>query len=106
MAFLNIDNSSKILAFKKCKCPIYKYYHKFAKAYKKYSKRLDIRQFLVVLYDCFPNMKHFLTIGRLLKNANILKSGTGKNPATGLYSQPSKLEKKISLKKAWKMQKW
>ena len=39
-------------------------------------------------------MKHFLTIGRLLKNANILKSGTGKNPATGLYSQPSKLEKK------------
>ena len=38
-------------------------------------------------------MKHFLTIGRLLKNANILKSGTGKNPNTGLYSQPSKLEK-------------
>ena len=43
------------------------------------SNRLDIRQFLVLLYDCIPNMKYLCSIDRLLKNANILKSGSGKN---------------------------
>ena len=62
---------------------LYKYYPRFVKAYKSRSNflfnRLDIRQFFVLLYDCAPNMKHVWNIGKLLKNANALQVGTGKN---------------------------
>ena len=78
MDSLNIDNHSKTLAFKKIKHILYKHYPKFANAYKKQSNRLDIWQFLALLYDCVPNVKHVWSIDRLFKNANILKSGTGK----------------------------
>ena len=64
---------------------------------------LNIRQFLVLLYDCAPNMKHVWSIGRLLKNANVLNSGTYKNPTTSLYSEKS--ENFSNLKKIIKMQK-
>ena len=57
----------------------YKYYRKFVKSFKKHPNKLDIRQFLVLLYDCVPNMKNYWGIGRLLKNANVLQGGTDKN---------------------------
>ena len=75
----NIFNYSKSLTFKKCKHLLCKYYPQFFKAYKKQPNRLETRQFLVLLYDCIPNMKHVWNIDRLLKNANILMSGAGKN---------------------------
>ena len=59
---------------------------------KKQHNRLDIRQFLVLLYDCLPNMKHVWNIERLVKNANVLESGTGKNPTSALYSKTTKPE--------------
>ena len=92
MDLLNIDDCSKSLAFKK-------YYPKFVKAYKIQPNRLDIRQFLVLLYDYAPNMFHIWSIDRLLKNAYILKSGADKNSATALYSETAKL--KLFLTKKW-----
>ena len=59
MDSLNIDNRSRTLVFKKFKHLLCKYYPKFVKAYKKQPKRLDIRRFIVLLYDCVPDMKHF-----------------------------------------------
>ena len=87
MDFLNIDNYSETLAFKKFKHLLYKYYPKFVKTFKKNPNRFDIRQFLVLLYYCVPNMKLFWSIDRLLKNVYILQVGTGKNPTTPLYSE-------------------
>ena len=78
MDLLNIDNHLKTLAFKKIKRILYEHYPKFANAYKKQPNRLDLWQFLVLLYDCVPNIKHVWSIDRLFKNPNILKSGTGK----------------------------
>ena len=49
------------------------------KILKKYLKKFDIRQFLVLLYDFVPNMKNYWSIDRLLKNVNALQVGTGKN---------------------------
>ena len=37
-----------------------------------------MKQLLVLLYNCVPNMKNYYSIDRLLKNVNILLSGTGK----------------------------
>ena len=62
---LNIDNCSKTLAFKKFKRFPYKYYATFVKALKKHPNKLNIRQFLVLLYDCVPNIKNYWSIDRL-----------------------------------------
>ena len=51
---------------------------------------MDIRHILFVLYDCDPNMEHVWSIERLLKNADVLKLGIGKNPITGLYRETTK----------------
>ena len=86
MDSLDIDNRSKTLVFKKFKHLLYKYYHKFLKTFKKHPNKFVIRQFLVLLYHCVPNMKKYYSIDRLLKNVNILQVGTGRNPTTPLYS--------------------
>ena len=39
-----------------------------------------------------PNLKHFLSIGKLLKNGNVSRLGTGKIPTTTLYSETTKPE--------------
>ena len=38
-------------------------------------------------------MKYKWSINRLVKNANLLNSGTGKYPVTDLYSETTKPEK-------------
>ena len=43
MNFLNIDNCSKTLAFKKFKHLLYKYYPKFVKTFKKHPNKFDTR---------------------------------------------------------------
>ena len=48
------DKYSKTAAFAKFKRPLYKYYPRFSKFAKK-----------------FPNLKDFLSIDKLLKNANV-----------------------------------
>ena len=50
-------------------------------------------------------MKHVWRIDRLLKNANVLKSGAGKNPTTALYSETTKLKFFLMKKRDLKMQK-
>ena len=56
MNLLKIDNHSQMLAFKKFKHLFYKYYPKFVKKLKKHPNKLDMRQFLVLSYDCVPNI--------------------------------------------------
>ena len=48
--------------------------------------------FLVLLFDCVPNMKNYCSIDRLLKNVYFLQVGTGKNPTTPLYSDTKKVK--------------
>ena len=43
-------------------------------------------------YKIVPNMKHYYSIDRLLKNINVLQVGTGKNPTTPLYSKTKKVK--------------
>ena len=71
MDSLNFDNRPKTLVFKKFKCLLYKYYTKFVKTFKKDPNKFDIRQFLVLLYDCVPNMKNYYNIDRFLENVNV-----------------------------------
>ena len=63
----------KALAFKRYKYLIYKYCPKFVKTFKKHPNKFDIRQFLVLLYNCVPNIKHYCSIDRLLKNVIVLQ---------------------------------
>ena len=56
---VKFDNHSKAVAFKKFKCLLYKYYPKFLKTFKKHPNKVNIRQVLVLLYDCVPNMKNY-----------------------------------------------
>ena len=90
MYSLNIDNHSIALVFKKFKHLLYKYYPKFVKTFRKHPNKFDIRQVLVLLYDCVPNIKNYCSIDRLLKNVNILQVGTGKNATVPLYSDTKK----------------
>ena len=90
MDSLNIDDQSKTLVFKKVKRVLHKYYPKFVKIFKKHPNKFDIREFLVLLYDCVPNMKNYYGIDGLLKNVNVLHVGTVKNPITPLYSEKKK----------------
>ena len=98
MDLLNIDNYSKTLVFKKFKHLLYKYYPKFMKTFKKNPNKFDIRELLVLLYDCVPNMKNVWSIDRLLKNANVLQSEIGKNPITPLYSETEKIKNVLNEK--------
>ena len=82
MDLLNTENRSKTLAFKKYQHPLYKYHPKFVKTFRKHPGKFGVRQFLVQLYDCVPNMKNVWSICRLLKNVKVLQVGTGKNPTT------------------------
>ena len=77
---LNIDNHWTSSVFKRIKHLLYKYYPRFAKAYKKRSKRLDIRQFIILLQNCVLNMKQVWCIGKLLKNVTVLQVRTSNNP--------------------------
>ena len=52
---------------------------------------MDIKQFLVLLYDFIPNMKYVWNINRFLK--------TGKNLTTTLHSKSTKPEKVFDEKK-------
>ena len=83
-----LDNHSKNSAFKKFKRLSYNYFPKFVKTYKNESNfssnRLDINQFLIIFYDCVPNVSQFLSIDKLLENCNILQVRY-KNPVTALY---------------------
>ena len=73
---------------KKSKHPLYKYYLKFVKPFKKQPNKFDMRQFFgVFLYDFLPNMKNYCSIDRLLKNVNVLQVRTVTNPTTPLYSK-------------------
>ena len=50
--------------------------------FKKQPNKFDIRQFLVLLYDCVPSMKNYYSIGRLVKNLDVLEAETVKTPNT------------------------
>ena len=65
MVLLNIDNCSKTLVFIKLKYHLYKYYPKFVKTIKKHPNKFDLRQFLVLLYECVPNMRKYYSIDTL-----------------------------------------
>ena len=92
MDSLNIDDHSETLVFKNFKHLLCKYYPKFVLTFKKHLNKFDIRQFLVLLYDCIPNMKNYYSINKHLKNFNALKVGIGKNPTTRLYSETKKMK--------------
>ena len=49
-----------------------------------------LNQFLLLLYDCVPNVSQFLSISKLLKNPNVLQLKIGKNPTTALYKETRK----------------
>ena len=92
MDLLYSDSRSITLASKEFTHLLYKYYPKFVKTFKKQPNKFDIRKFLVLLYDCFPNIKNYWSIDRLLKNINVLQAETGKNPTTLLYSDTKKVK--------------
>ena len=80
MESLNIDNRSKVLAFKKSKRLLNISYTKFVKISKKHLNKFNIGQFLDFFY-----IKSYYSIGRVLKNVIVLQVATGKNPATSIY---------------------
>ena len=80
----NFDNHSENSSFKTFKHFLHKYCPRFSKICK---NSMHLNQFLVLLYDCLPNFRHFLSIHKLLKNANVSQFGTGRNPTTALYSE-------------------
>ena len=94
MSLSNFENHLKASTFKNFKRLLYKYHSKLVKTYENQSNsssnRLDRNQCLVLLYDSVPNLKHFLSIGNLLNNSNILQVRTGKNPITALYKETTK----------------
>ena len=52
METLNIGNRSKALVFKKFKRLLYKYFPKLVNTFKSHPHKFDIRQSLILLYDC------------------------------------------------------
>lgn len=85
MNLSNSDNNSVTSAFKKFKCTSYKYYPTFRKVYKNEfnlsSNRSD-RNLPFLLYGCLPNVKHFLSIGKLSESYNILQIEMGRDETT------------------------
>ena len=51
MDTLTIDNHPKALAFKTFKRLFYKYYPKFVIRFKKHPNKVDIKRFLILLYE-------------------------------------------------------
>ena len=70
--------AQKTLVFKKFKQLSYKYYPKFVKTFKKHPNKFNIKQSLVLLYDCVSNKRNYYNIDRLLKNVNVLQVGAVK----------------------------
>ena len=56
------------------------------------SNKFDIRQFLVRLYDCVPNIKNYYRVDGLLKDVNVLQKGIRENPASPLYKETRERE--------------
>lgn len=85
MNLSNSDNHSVTSAFKKFKCTSYKYYPTFRKVCKNEfnlsSNRSD-RNLPFLLYGCLPNVKHFLSIGKLSESYNILQIEMGRDETT------------------------
>ena len=52
-----------------------------------------LNQFLVLLYNWVPNLKHILNIDKLLKNTNFSQLEASKNPTTTLYCETINPEK-------------
>ena len=74
-----IDNQSKVSAFNKLICFLYKYYLRLSKINKIGE---FFNQFLSFLYDCMHCFSQFLNIDKLLKNDNVSQLGMGRNPIT------------------------
>ena len=51
-----------------------------------------LNQCLTLLYNCVPRLSQFLSIDKLLKNANAVQLGIGKYSSTSLYSDTTKPE--------------
>ena len=81
-------NYSKTSSLKKFKRLLYKYYPRFSTICK---NSMHLNQFLVLLYNIVPNLRHSWSIHKLLKNANVSKTGMGKNLTTALYSGTTSL---------------
>ena len=62
------------------------------------SNKFDIRQFLVLLYDCVPNIKNYYRVDGLLKDVNVLQKGIRENPASPLYKETREREHFLSKK--------
>ena len=92
---LYIGNSSKTLGFKNFSSFYINITLSLLLNLQKSPNRLDIRQFLVLLYDCTLKVKHNWSIYRLLKNAIVLNSRVDKNPTTALYSETKKPGRKF-----------
>ena len=84
-----IDNQSKVSAFNKLICFLYKYDLRLSKINKIGE---FFNQFLSFLYDCMPCFSQFLNIDKLLKNDNVSQLGMGRNPITPWYSDTTKCE--------------
>ena len=102
MDSLNIDNRSKALAFKKFKCPLYKFYPKFCGSLQKTALSSGYKTISCYFIWLRSKYKKCWNIDRLLKNANVLRSGTGKNPTPAVCSETTKPEKIFYLKKTIK----
>ena len=77
----NFDNQSRSSGFKQFKCFYINIILGFHRSEQKCAFKLNsvhLNQFLVLLYDCVPSLKYFLSIDKLLKNFNVSQLGTGK----------------------------
>ena len=81
-------NHSKTSALKKFKRLLYKSYPRFSTICK---NSMHLNQFLVLLYNIVPNLRHSFGIHKFLKNANVSKTEMGKNLTTALYSGTTSL---------------
>ena len=63
-------------------------------AIKKHPNKFFVRKFLVLLYDCVPNMKNYCSIDKILKMFDILKVETVKNATTLFCCDTKKRERK------------
>ena len=63
---------------------------KLVKTFKKHPYKVDVRQFLVLLFDFVPNTKNYWR--ETFKTVNVLLVGTGKNPTTPLFSDTKKVK--------------
>ena len=93
----SIDNQSKVSGFRKFKRLLCKHYPRFSKIS---TTGKHLNQFLMLLYNCVPNLSQLLSIDKLLKNDNVWQLGICRNLSTALYSDTAKHEKLFDEKKA------